>query len=88
MDRYISKNSFSRDSILPGEERTGTVSFFIDQFDLTPSKRAKEHGAGIFRFSIDVSNFPFLNSFENNKIYYKQKIGWDTHHVRMTFDVE
>ncbi|WP_216831516.1 hypothetical protein [Alkalihalobacterium elongatum] len=79
MDRYFRGNSFStRDPIAPGEERTGQISFFIDDSYLSSSKRGRERGSQNFEFTIDVSGIPFLHSFEDNIIKYKLVIDRDT----------
>ncbi|MDF2788857.1 MAG: hypothetical protein K0S80_1955 [Neobacillus sp.] len=73
-----------QESIPPGGKITGTVSYFLDKYDVDLAYKPNSNETN-FTLTLDASDLPFLHSFDENKVEYALKIGWDSHNDRIIY---
>jgi hypothetical protein len=69
-DPYLGRDDdLDAETIFPGQEITGTRSFYLDGIDfMNPSPEEMKNGAGGYTLWIDVSDLEFLHSKSNKRI--------------------
>lgn len=68
MELQFGENYLKRDTLLPGEEKSGTVSFYVDPITHF------EKGKGNFELKLDLSDISFLHSDDKNQIEFDLQI--------------
>lgn len=88
MEHYYSLDTDlnSDQGVIPsGGKITGTVSYYIGNYDALLAY-APDNLETNFTLKIDVSDLPFLNSFERHRIEFNVRIGWDTYYDKLILE--